>query len=318
LLGKNSENFTRQSKIDGPLAFSGKGSIGVELLAKCKLKAADEIKLRYFVTEQQKQLYHEQMTIEVPPRTKIRLIIRWMQLWQTGEVEIQLPLANTLWVPYRVAKYVTCDYTMEEVKSEVRPKGGDPEELQAHNDAASTGSPSAAVMTEHMVPSRVGEAKGKRAEGISRKAKSIKLFYSYSHKDEPLRDELEEALALLKREDRVSGWHDRRIGAGEDWKGWIDVHLESADIILLLVSASFIASDYCWDVEVRRALDRQDRGEAQVLPVILRPCDWNGAPFGKLQALPKDARAITTWTNRDEAWTDVAKGVRRTIERIIA
>jgi len=146
----------------------------------------------------------------------------------------------------------------------------------------------------------------------------IRLFYSYSHKDETLRDELEEALALLKRQGLISGWHDRKIGAGDEWKGAIDKNLEEAQVVLLLVSASFLASDYCWDVETKRAVERHDQGEAKVIPVILRPCDWHGAPFGKLQALPKDVKAVTSWTNKDEAWTDVAVGIRRAVEAMTA
>ena len=138
----------------------------------------------------------------------------------------------------------------------------------------------------------------------------IRLFYSYSHKDEALRDKLEEALALLKRQGLIAGWHDRRIGAGVEWKGAIDQKLEESQVILLLVSASFIASDYCWDIEVKRAIERHDRDEARVIPVILRPCDWQGAPFGKLQALPKDGKPVTSWSNKDRAWTDVAQGIR--------
>jgi len=146
----------------------------------------------------------------------------------------------------------------------------------------------------------------------------IRLFYSYSHKDETLRDELEEALTLLERQGLISEWHDRKIGAGEEWKGAIDQNLEEAQVILLLVSSSFLASDYCWDVETKRAIERHDQGVAKVIPVILRPCDWHGAPFGQLQALPKDAKAVTTWTNKDEAWTDVAVGIRRAVEAMAA
>lgn len=145
-------------------------------------------------------------------------------------------------------------------------------------------------------------------------AAPVRLFYSYSHKDETLRDELEESLALMKRQRLISGWHDRRIGEGDEWKGAIDKNLEEAQVILLLVSSSFLASDYCWDVETNRAVERHDRGEARVIPVILRPCDWQEAPFARLQGLPKDAKAVTTWPNRDEAWTDVAKGIRRAVE----
>src|SRR3712207_2008649 len=116
---------------------------------------------------------------------------------------------------------------------------------------------------------------------------SVKVFYSYSHKDERLRDALEEHLSLLKREGAISEWHDRRIGAGSEWAGEIDEHLKAADIILLLISSSFIASDYCYDVELKLAMQRHEAKQARVVPVILRPCKWENAPFGKLNALPK-------------------------------
>jgi hypothetical protein len=92
--------------------------------------------------------------------------------------------------------------------------------------------------------------------------------------------------------------------------------LERARIILLLVSANFIASDYCWGTEVRRALERHARNEAVVIPVILSPVDWHSAPFGKLQALPTDGKPINTWGNRDQAWTEVAKGIRALLNRL--
>src|SRR5208337_1290718 len=146
----------------------------------------------------------------------------------------------------------------------------------------------------------------------------IRLFYSYSHQDEELRKELENHLSLLRREGLISAWHDRMIGAGDEWKGAIDKNLEEAQVILLLVSSSFLASDYCWDVDTKRAIERHDRGEAGVIPVILRPCDWHGAPFGKIQALPRDGKAVTSWDNRDEAFKDVALGIRRAVEAITA
>ena len=90
----------------------------------------------------------------------------------------------------------------------------------------------------------------------------IRIFFSYSHKDEALRDKLEEALALLKQQGLIAGWHDRRIGAGDEWSGAIDENLQEAQMILLLVSSSFIASKYCWDIEVKRARTaRPRRGE---------------------------------------------------------
>ena len=101
---------------------------------------------------------------------------------------------------------------------------------------------------------------------------------------------------------------DRR---GQEWAGAIDEHLNRADVVLLLVSADFLASDYCYDREMTRALERDDAGDARVIPVILRSVDWHGAQFAKLQALPKDARPVTSWPDRDEAFTDVARGIRQ-------
>jgi hypothetical protein len=149
-----------------------------------------------------------------------------------------------------------------------------------------------------------------------RPAARISLFYSYSHKDEGLRDELKAALSGLRRQGVIAEWHDRRIGAGTEWAGQIDRNLEAADIILLLVSADFLDSDYCWDVETKRAMERHEAGAARVIPVILRSCDWHTAPFGKLQALPRDGKPVASWTNRDEAFTDVARGIRETVKAL--
>jgi TIR domain len=141
------------------------------------------------------------------------------------------------------------------------------------------------------------------------------LFYSYSHKDEELRKELEVALALLRRQGSLKAWHDRQILPGEDWRNAINSNIESAEIILLLVSADFIASDYCYETEMSRALERNQAGEAVVIPVILRPTDWSSAPFAKLQSLPKDGKPVVTWLNRDEAWTDIVLGIRAVVNR---
>ncbi len=143
---------------------------------------------------------------------------------------------------------------------------------------------------------------------MSREA--LELFISYAHKDERLRRKLDEHLSLLVREGEIRPWHDRKIAAGDEWRGQIDDRLETADVILLLVSASFLASDYCYDVETNRALERHALGEARVMPVIVRPCDWASAPFAELQALPRDGKAVTTWRPRDAAWLDVVRGLR--------
>jgi tetratricopeptide (TPR) repeat protein len=142
------------------------------------------------------------------------------------------------------------------------------------------------------------------------------LFYSYSHKDEKLRDQLQIHLSSLIRDWQISGWHDRKIDAGADWEGVIDDHLKAAGIILLLVSADFIASKYCYDIEVRCAMERHRKGQARVIPVILRPCDWKTAIFAHLQALPTDGKPVTRWTNRDEAFLNIAQGIRRALQEI--
>lgn len=143
------------------------------------------------------------------------------------------------------------------------------------------------------------------------------LFLSYSHKDERFRDELETHLSPLKRKNGVTCWHDRRITAGAEWLGQIDEHLESARVILLLVSPDFMASDYCYDREVKRALERHEAKTARVIPVLLRPVYWESSPFAKLQALPKNARFVTQWRNRDAAYLDVVRGIRAAIHEMI-
>lgn len=142
----------------------------------------------------------------------------------------------------------------------------------------------------------------------------IKIFFSYAHKDEPLRDELSKHLAILKRQGVISEWHDRLISPGEKWADVIDDRINQAQIILLLVSSDFLASDYCYEIEMRRALERDESGEAVVIPIILRPCSWKGGLFEKLQALPKDAKPVTSWANPDEAFTNIAEGIRATVK----
>lgn len=140
------------------------------------------------------------------------------------------------------------------------------------------------------------------------------LFYSYSYRDERLRLELEKQLSLLGRQGLIHDWDNRKISAGAEWKNAIDEHINTAGIILLLISADFLASDYCYDVEMKRAMERHESGEARVIPVILRPCDWQTAPFGKLLALPRDGKPITAWGSRDEGFLNVAEGVRSAVE----
>ncbi|MGY2049084.1 toll/interleukin-1 receptor domain-containing protein [Methylobacterium sp. JK268] len=139
------------------------------------------------------------------------------------------------------------------------------------------------------------------------------VFFSYSHKDEELRDRLEVALTTMKRQGLIDAWHDRRLRGGDDFDKGVRAELERADVILLLVSPDFIASNYCHDVEMTRAMERHESGEARVIPVILRPCDWHPMPFGKLLAFPRDGLAVTRWPDLDEAFLDIVQRLRQSL-----
>jgi internalin A len=160
------------------------------------------------------------------------------------------------------------------------------------------------------------EGTRRKARATEPKNKAMRLFYSYSHRDEQLRNELETHLKLLQRQGLIETWQDRKIEAGEEWKEKIDENLERADIILLLVSSDFIASDYCYEMEMSRALERHEKGDARVVPVIVRDVNWVHAPFAKLQSLPKDGQAVTVWQDKDSAWRNVAEGIEKIAEEM--
>ena len=137
----------------------------------------------------------------------------------------------------------------------------------------------------------------------------VELFYSYSHRDERLRDRVDTHLAVLKREGLISSWHDRKIGAGVEWKDQIDAHLDRARVILLLVSPDFLASDYCYDREMKRALERHEAGLARVIPVILRPpigIARRSASFRHCPPMGSRSRPGGTATKRSETLPKVS------------
>lgn len=152
----------------------------------------------------------------------------------------------------------------------------------------------------------------------SQAGQALKVFVSYSHRDERLRDHLDAHLSPLKRMHIIHAWHDRKIQPGQDFDEIIRKQLNSADLILLLVSPDFLNSEYCYSNEMAHALERHRAGEARVIPVILRPVDWEKAPFAGLQVLPKDGKPVTLWANRDEAFMIVAKSVRAVAEELSA
>ena len=142
----------------------------------------------------------------------------------------------------------------------------------------------------------------------------LNIFISYAHEDSASREELSKILKPMEREGLVNSWHDRMINAGEKWKDRIDEEIERADIVLLLISRDFLASDYCHEIEMRRALERENDGQANVIPIIVRECDLEGVKFGYLQRLPGDV-AILSQTDRDRAWAEVSKGIRNVVQK---
>lgn len=178
----------------------------------------------------------------------------------------------------------------------------------ASSDAAAVPAPSVATAPR---------AHGSAGSGVRG---PLKVFVSYSHRDEKMRKKLQAHLASLVNAGLIAIWHDREIEAGADWKGEIEREIDEADLVLLLVSATFLDSPYCRQ-ELVRALERRSRGKTAVVPIILRPCDWESvfnASDYKAQALPRDDRPVAggRWRNQDAAYTEVAKELRRLVERL--
>lgn len=144
----------------------------------------------------------------------------------------------------------------------------------------------------------------------------LSLFFSYSHADEKYRDELEIHLAILKRENVISVWHDRRIDAGSSIDDEIDSNLDTADIVLLMVSANFLASDYCYENELLRALENHKNAKSIVIPVIVHPCDWKKSIFGHLRATPTDGQPISKFPNIHDAYLCVVKDIRKAVKKL--
>lgn len=142
-----------------------------------------------------------------------------------------------------------------------------------------------------------------------------RAFVSYCHVDELYRAELQKHLTLLQKQGLIDVWNDHRIPAGGELEVRISAELEAAELILLLVSPDFMASDYCYSVEMRRAMERHEDGTAIVVPIIVRPTDWHSGPFGKLKALPRDGKPVVKWTTLDDAFLDVVKSLRALVSQ---
>jgi hypothetical protein len=142
----------------------------------------------------------------------------------------------------------------------------------------------------------------------------VEVFYSFAEVDAPLLKQVEQHLSMLRHAGLITTWNRRQIVAGSDWQVELDQHLNTASLILLLISPDFLASDYQYGVELQRAMQRHADNEAHVLPIVLRACDWKGAPFGRLQAVPRNGKPVTSWRNRDEAFAEIAKEIRVALE----
>jgi hypothetical protein len=147
-------------------------------------------------------------------------------------------------------------------------------------------------------------------------AAPVDVFIAYSRKDDDLRSKLVTHLSLLKRQDRIAAWYDGDIEVGSEWEVQLQDRLDSSPIILLLISADFLASEYCYETEMKRAIERHQAKTALVIPILLRPCDWQDSPFSKLQGLPKDLKPVTLWSDQDSAFLDVAKGIRKALDSL--
>lgn len=146
----------------------------------------------------------------------------------------------------------------------------------------------------------------------------LKLFYCYASEDKELRNTLDRHLSILKHRRLVEIWYDREISPGMEWEHEIDKHLNTADIVLLLVSTAFLASGYCYGKEMALALQRHEEGTARVFPIILQSVYWESAPFSHLQALPTEAKPVTSWRNRDEAYEDIARSLHGIVKELLA
>ena len=146
----------------------------------------------------------------------------------------------------------------------------------------------------------------------------ITIFYCYASEDRELRNELDKQLKPLIRQYRLNIREESEISPGVEWEREIQEMIDTAHLTLLLVSPDFMTSAYIYDREMPRAIERHKAGSAYVIPVLLRPVDWQEAPFSHLPVLPKGARPVTLWPNRDEAFLDVAKGIRKVIDEVNA
>lgn len=165
----------------------------------------------------------------------------------------------------------------------------------------------------------VGQGQGGKV-GLAKLSsiRALKVFVSYNHTDTQYKDDLVKHLDPLKRLKLIETWFDGKIQAGKDINQEIRTELLSSDVVLLLISIDYLNSYYCVEIEMEKAMERHETGDARVVPIILRSCMWQHMPFSKLKALPLDAKAVSTWPDRDLALVSVSEGIRSVADELLA
>lgn len=162
---------------------------------------------------------------------------------------------------------------------------------------------------------RISEYKAELARRFNGAA-AVHVFYSYSRSDEPLMAELDGQLSGMRSEGRIKTFWDRDIIPGREWHSEITEEMQEADIVLFLVSDDFLASRYCQQVELPAAIEMHEQGLVRAVPILLRPCEWQGTPLGRLQAIPRNGRPVTEWVDRNEAWVEIIRGIQTAIDEV--
>jgi hypothetical protein len=149
--------------------------------------------------------------------------------------------------------------------------------------------------------------------------KPLRIFYSYSKQDQELLDRLLSHMRVLERVGLIEEWSNTAIQPGDDRNLTTEKYLRNADIILLLISANFINTDFCYEVELSLALQEHQRGKALVIPIFLRPCSWQDTPIAQLQGLPRNNQSITShpyWSDQDEAFYEIVQELKLLIRKL--
>lgn len=160
---------------------------------------------------------------------------------------------------------------------------------------------------------------GIHSDGVAVESKPIvKVFWCYAPENRRLRDDLEQHLSALKYAGHIQMWHDREILPGALWEQESEMRLETADLVLLLVSAHFLGSTVCWEKHMKRALQRWALGKVSIIPILASPVDCQGTLISHLEMLPTGGKAITDWSDRQKACADVATGIRKAVNALLA